>query len=653
MILLSLSAVVAQDGGVIELPEQGAYPVDSIDDELPGFAGNIHQARKNSGLTATIARGNAQLGGSLIDPQTDEPFVNLAVDTENEEFTSGDWDGTMAVEPGGRFVLPGVINFSADEFGFPLDIGNFTSFDDHEDLPFPGVPGAEDDSFSFYDNGLNFAVEFVAFLHLPEGETLLGVHHDDAVEIAFHPNDARDIFRQRLVGFDSNSGQTDRTVVVDAPVEGLYHVRVLLAQWTGETSLEFYAANGDNTADIALVNDDEIESSLNAWRGITVPTRPYVSSVQPAVNATGVSRDTAISVTLENLVEDDDSLTMKVNGALVTFESERGGNTTTLTFEPESPFGSGETVNVELTYGAATASWTFVAESGAKALLITGGGQLNSADGWVANRLASKFGFDVVVKSDGAVSVDDADEAAMIFNSSTVNSGNVADNDFELLAIPMINVEAGNVDDFLLGDAPYTWGNGPNGGHRTFELEDTDHPIAAGLDPGELEWANANVQFHYGVPPLSATVIGRAPTNPEFGVLYALEAGAEILTDDIDPFVHPARRVFFGFTGNDGAASYNDVGIRLFDAAVEWVLGSAGVTPDAGIAITEIDYAGAGGGVTIKWRSVDADVYSVSESIDLETWIEIDDGVEGTGEETSFTIGNVPDGKNYYRVSSQ
>ncbi|MGK0185059.1 MAG: hypothetical protein ACI9R3_000834 [Verrucomicrobiales bacterium] len=358
------------------------------------FLGKLCRPEKNSGLTATIARGNAHLSGRLIDPQIAEPYVNLVATSESEIVTTDGWDGTTATAPDGTFVEEGVINYSADNLGIPIEDGNFTDLEEQADKFFPGIPGADDDFLDFYENGQNFSLEVVTFLELPEGETILGVHHDDAVEIAFHANDARDLFRVQAVGSDTNSGKTDRLVTVTAPAAGLYSVRLLLAQWTGDATLEFFSE--DENGERVLVNDPDNEEAVKAWRAISEPSRAYVSALSPPLNDTGVARDTAISVTVMNLGENEEPL-MKVNGSDVSYTAtdEAGGKM--LTHQPAEPFASGETVNIELTYGAVTEQWSFVAKSGRKALLITGGGQLNGGDGWVATRLAQQYGFDVTV----------------------------------------------------------------------------------------------------------------------------------------------------------------------------------------------------------------------------------------------------------------
>lgn len=164
------------------------------------------------------------------------------------------------------------------------------------------------------------------------------------------------------------------------------------------------------------------QATIKLWRSLASPGRPYATAVSPPVNATGVERNAAISATFENLGAVTPEL--KVNGEVVSYATSTDGSASTITYSPITPFDAGQTVTVDLAYGDASSTWTFVAKSGRKAVLITGGGQLNAADGWVANRLGSKFGFDVTVVGDGAVTVDGATGAGLIFNSSTVNSGN-------------------------------------------------------------------------------------------------------------------------------------------------------------------------------------------------------------------------------------
>lgn len=611
------------------IPETWAHALDARDEASPGFQGRIVQARANSGLTATVARGNAHLRGALIDPETEEAYVNVIATDANKP---ANWAGETPVAADGSFVIEGAVNFSTDATGLVVEDGNFS-----DDAAFTGIPGANDDNLGSFDNAQNFSMELNTLLELPEGEIILGVRHDDAVEVAFHPNDARDLFRQRAVGFDSNSGKTDRTVLLDVPVAGLYSMRVLLAQWTADATLELYTADPADPGDLTLINDPAAAAGIKAWRpqDEAAAARPYIASVTPGINATGVDRESAISVRFEHL--GDVVPEMQMQGEPVAVTTTEDGTASVVTHQPETPFEAGQSVRVSVRYGEAVAEWTFVSKSGNKALLITGGGQLNGADGWVANRLASTFGLDVTVKADDAVALADADEALLIFNSSTVNSGNVADDNFETLPIPIINVEGGNVDDFQLADAPFSWGNGPAGGFDTVVITEESHPISAGFDPGEHVWSTANVQYHWGQAPVNAIVIGEAPNNPENKIIYALEEGTEIL-DDLGEqvlFTHPARRVFFGMTGNDGAASYTELGVRLFDAVVNWVLGKP-VAADATPVITGIEV---GDDVRLEFTKLEAErTYVLYRASTLQDWQEVSEAsLEDAGDLLRFS----------------
>ncbi|MGK0185058.1 MAG: hypothetical protein ACI9R3_000833 [Verrucomicrobiales bacterium] len=143
-------------------------------------------------------------------------------------------------------------------------------------------------------------------------------------------------------------------------------------------------------------------------------------------------------------------------------------------------------------------------------------------------------------------------------------------------------------------------------------------------------------------------MIAWAPDNDTRSGLYAIDEGGEILDEDGETvaFIHPARRVFFGFAGNDGAANFNETGIQLFDAAVSWVLASQVKTP---LAVSDIAYNATTNKATVTWRSEPGATYSFLESVSLDNWIEIDDGIESDGEMTSFSA-NIEGPVRYYQV---
>ncbi len=542
------------------IPASWAYPLLARDPAAPGFGARIHQARQNASLSATVARANAQLNGTLIDSQTGQPYISLAVTTTNEVSTNGSWFG-FPVQPDGSFWETNVINYSVDTSGFPADLGNFNTGTGNPDQLFPGLPGASDATFTAYSNVGNLALEAMAFLELKAGTYLFGVRCDDSFELAFHSNDGRDIFRVAVADFGSNRGATETTTYVQIQADGLYAVRLLHAQYQNSppAELEFYTVDLSGSNARTLVNDRTQPSAVKAWRALTTPVRPYAKSVSPSSGATGVSPTNALEVVLVNL--GTNTPVMKVNGVAVKPVSVSSGNETKLTYQPSAPFPGGAVIQVAIEYAGAQGAWSFVTRTGVKSLMIVGG-TATASDNWMASRLASKFGLDVIIKTDAAVATNDAAGCTLIVNSATVNSGNVAPKNFEELPIPILNNEQGNIDDFLLGAV------GGNYDISQLDIIEGAHPLAAGLTNGTYTiFANGVVnQAHTGNPDPAATVVAVHSSNRQ-ALIFAVEEGTTMLS-----FTHPARRVHLGIVGNDGGNRFNENGIKLFDAAVRWLL---------------------------------------------------------------------------------
>jgi len=544
-----------------DIPASWAYPIGSQDAKAPGFFGRIHQARDNASLSATIARGNAQLNGTLIDPATGQPYINLVMSSTNQYATGGLWTG-YAVNPDGSFVETNAINYSVESFGLVGDLGYFTSITAYPDIVFPGLPGANNADFIAYENVGNLAIEEMAFLELKAGTYSFGVNCDDSFELAVHPNDARDIFRKSIASFGSNRGVTETSSMVRLESDGLYSFRLLHAQYQSSppAELEFYSIDSTDPTQRILVNDRSQAGAIRAWQKLSQPARPYVTSIEPAADATGVLPTAVIKVVVEKL--GTNSVVMKMNGATVTPVSTLSGETTTLTYTPSTPLPGGSVVRVDLQYAVATGSWSFVTRTGVKALMIVGG-TATASDNWMAARLASQFGLDVIVKTDSAVQTNDAAGAVLIVNSATVNSGNVAPKNFEELPIPILNGEQGNVDDFLMGTV------GGNINITQLEIVDDTHPLAGGLTNGvyDLYTGTGSNQGHQAGAAETANRVGIAVGNQAQGLIFGVDEGL-----DFQGFLHPARRAHLGFIGNDGGVRLNEAGIKLFDAAIRWLL---------------------------------------------------------------------------------
>jgi hypothetical protein len=239
--------------------------------------------------------------GLLVDPLTDQYFVNLA------NLTGADGRGF--------FPVPGYINM--DIQGPSGQGGMFTSPDGVSGWPksfFPGIPGYSD----IWPGTTYFAVAFTAYVYLQAGSTEFGVFSDDGfcltISSGANPNDA---FERVTVGqWDgprNDGGETDMQVYV--PTNGVYALRLDYEQGVNSAECElFTVVNGVKI----LVNDTNNPACLLAYPTPEVYANPYAVGVSPAVGQSDAPRQ--ITVVLQDGVPNSvntNSIVLKLNGVLV------------------------------------------------------------------------------------------------------------------------------------------------------------------------------------------------------------------------------------------------------------------------------------------------------------------------------------------------
>jgi hypothetical protein len=576
--VLAGCGVLAQ--GQVVIPASYAYPAGSGDASRRGFEGRIHVARANQSFNASIGRANAQLRDELIDNTLvpPAPYLNL-VQTE----ANPDPAAPNPVRADGTFVNTNVINYSISSAS-PNDIldgGLFNSATGHTDLRYPGLPGWTDDSYSVAANVNALAWEELAWLELPQGPIVVGAHALDAVQIAIHRNDPRDLFRETPVWFDSNGGLQTRTAILDVQQAGIYGFRIVHTVFgSANSNVEFFTADPADENSRTLVNDSTVPTAVKAYQALTVPSRPYVDSVSPGISSSGIAENAPIQVVLYHLGAQVPVL--QVNGSPVTVSSSTLGDRTTLTYSPAAGWGAAKTVQVSIEYGGATGSWSFQTKTGLRALVVG----LSAGDTQIAQRLASRFGMDVDNLPEGTVSANSANnpdfEAGvayltnykLIWNSEAVSSGGarpyvnfIRDNN---LAVPAINVEGANVADWRLGGGSGNVAGGNANAHSVI-ITDAASPFAAGLSAGTHRVLKDGTQGQWmagtGFP---ETVSGLCGTGLDEVTppVYGFEAGAEGTLG----YLHPARRVQFAIAGPGMVVNWNENGWAMFDAAVRWVM---------------------------------------------------------------------------------
>ncbi len=188
------------------------------------------------------------------------------------------------------------------------------------------------------------------------------------------------------------------------------------------------------------------------------------------------------------------------------------------------------------------------------------------------------------VDDDDAMSTDPTG-SDLIVVASTILSSKVGFQ-FTDEAIPVIHWEEALWDEFLMSDAG---GRGVTG--DSIEVVDTGHPLATlmGLTTaGEVVVRDTETLFHVGNSNnLAADVNVIAEEAGGGDPFIALVEEGGVLNDGSPA---PAIRIalFFGDAGLDGV---NDTGLAIFDGAVNYALGLAGVTRlEAGDADMDLDF---------------------------------------------------------------
>jgi len=578
------------------VPASWAYPTGSGNPAQPGFNGLTHKAAVGSLLSATITLGDAQLASELIDGNTAQPYVNLV--TVQSNVTDGlvipgsTWFGYKVANNDGTWIETNVINYNTSATNAGVNNGVFTN-----DVTFPGLPGATDTNRTAFTDYGESAVEITGYIELPAGLVSMGVNHRDAYELSLHPCNGKDVFRKSVIYFGSNQGASGSLETATFLVEtnGLYAFRLMMKAYQNTTPqfLEFFSANPTNLTSRILINATN-DGAYKSYRGLTVTERPYVKRVTPTLFATGVSPSTTVQVTFVNLGANIPVL--KVNGATVSYSSSTLGNETTITYTPPTPFPAATVVNCEVTYPGTTETWRFVTQNSRKALMTVGSSRLTYGDRFIAFRLASKYGVDVEVYEDlsPALNTNLLAGKVLFLNSATVASGNVrarigggntiAFGNAKDIPVPIINWENGNVVDFSLATAV---GGNVNGAGSDVNVLTGGGFLRAGLPAGTntIRTTSIGSQFQRATAPSGSTNVAVNVANSSQSLIYGIPKGL-----DVGGFVHPARCVHFGPMSNDGAEVFNTAGLKLLDAAIEWLLPP------------KVSIAGAGGNnATVSW----------------------------------------------------
>jgi hypothetical protein len=302
-----------------KIPASYAAPAGSVDTATSGFKVKVVQGPATPTFVNSVARAEAQLAGTFIDPGTGLSVVDEAIPGPNP-------DGTYDQE---------VINF--EQTG--ANAGNLNPSD-----LIPGIPGAGGHTD-------NIAMEAAAMLELKAGRHRFGVNSDDGFRftlgVGANPKDA---FAIQLGVFDGGRGAANTEFEFDVEADGIYAARLIWFEGNGGASVELYSQNPPaSTGTRILVNNRNNANAVKAYLPPPV-TKPFAQLVSPTPNAVNVPPDGTIRVELVDQATKVEPSTIKLtyDGIPATPNISQAGGVTTIVFRPAAALSPGSVHSVNL-----------------------------------------------------------------------------------------------------------------------------------------------------------------------------------------------------------------------------------------------------------------------------------------------------------------
>lgn len=264
----------------------------------------------------SIARAEAALAGTLIDPTTGSPYTN---------------DATPGPNPDGSYDEPGVINY--DKLGDTSANGNF-NMPNFPDALFPGLPGNGSDD--------NTALEAITWLNLQPGVYRMVVNSDDNFRVTTGP-DPHDKAGLVLGEFDDPAGRgaSDSLFIFVVQSAGYYPFRLVWENGGGDSNLEWFTQNVFGRQ--ALINNVTNTQAVKAYR--SGPSLPYISRI--ATSPLGFSLDYKDN---GGVVINKNSVQVKLDGSSVPASVGKTNDVTTIAYSSGALFVSGSTHTIGLTF---------------------------------------------------------------------------------------------------------------------------------------------------------------------------------------------------------------------------------------------------------------------------------------------------------------
>jgi len=325
------------------IPATYAVPSSAAVLSQPGFTWRISQV--NAPSPDQLAWSESQLAGFKGTNQADISAQGAA-DGPGRRLIPA----TAPIE----FTISSTINLSTTAGG---SLGQFTP-----DLQIPGLPTAT-------QRNDNIAALVLTYLELPEGTTTLVVNSQGGFRLNIGgvvPTDAFGPAAATVGEFNGTRSAGNTLCPVTVTKAGLYAVRLLFEQGTGDAQLEFYSLVVSGGTTNAVLINDVANGGLRAFRSVlTQAAAPYASSLVPLPDETGVSPLPTITATLVDgpTALDISKVSMMFDGLPVTSSISRTGRLTTIAYTVPSLLKADSHHAVTLSYfdgtGLAIIPWSF------------------------------------------------------------------------------------------------------------------------------------------------------------------------------------------------------------------------------------------------------------------------------------------------------
>jgi hypothetical protein len=603
----------------------GSFANSGVNVEESGFVANVTQISELQANTVSLhnniaTRAELQLAGEFLDEQG-APYYNEVTGVKDR------WELAQT-------NIEGTINWH--ELA-PDPTGHFSDVTGFEDQPIPQLDG---------DIGNGLVIEILTFLELKAGFHQFGVNTTGGYKFTAGP-DGRDKLSPIFGAYDGSrnySYEADHYFNILAEQDGFYPVRLLWfhsAKTKEDAQLEFYSIADQRRI---LVNDPADPLSTKAYRVSATPMT-YVSSLTPSAGEIYATPDSEIEIQITGAVTDG-SIQVLYDGVEVSPVVTVNGDITTVAYTPPAAeWGSEHTVT--LSYGSAgpppmTRSGTFSYSLYSHALELP--------SDWAGTEGSGQDpGFSVrtvqsIEARDNSVSAAESQLAGAGDFSASGTAELVNFNLFEGEDIGVFFDDIGLTENELID--PGLTENFSMEIITYLELPAGAYTFGINSDDGFLLTAGA-------------TPVDKALEFDRFEGGRGTSTMPQNLFDVVVPKsgVYPFRMLWYQGTGGASAEWYSydrqnavatlinsEGGIKAFQTLLD---------PN-GNQIIAINVA-ENRDVTITWLSKATSTYSLEVSPNLQDWVELDDGIDGEPETTSFIDTNIPDDtrERFYRVIQQ